>query len=116
MPKITRRSDFVQRIFIKGIVVASVLLLTVFAVAAFSLGAKYEKVTPPPETTSPSPLYTLSQYDGKLALFKRGYSMPVEIYEVYLSSLPQAEQSKIKSGISAQTDEEILKIIEDYTS
>ena len=42
--------------------------------------------------------------------------MPVEIYEVYLSSLPQAEQSKIKSGISAQTDEEILKIIEDYTS
>lgn len=116
MPKITQRSDFVQRIFIKGIVAASVLLLTVFAVAAFSLGAKYEKATPPPETTSPSPLYTLSQYDGKLALFKRGYSMPIEIYEVYLSSLPQDEQSKIKSGISAQTDEEILKIIEDYTS
>lgn len=105
-----------QRIFIKGIVAASVLLLTVFAVAAFSLGAKYENTTPPPETTSTSPLYTLSQYDGKLALFKRGYSMPVEIYEVYLSSLPQDEQSKIKSGISAQTDEEILKIIEDCTS
>ena len=105
-----------QKIFIKGIVATSVLLLTVFAVAAFSLGAKYGKATPPPETTSTSPLYTLSQYDGKLALFKRGYSMPVEIYEVYLSSLPQDEQNKIKSGISAQTDEEILKIIEDYTS
>lgn len=115
MPKITQRSDFVQKILLKGIATASVLLLAVFVATAFSLGAKYEKVTPP-ETTSPSPLYTLSQYDGKLALFKRGYSMPVEIYEVYLSSLPQAEQSKIKSGISAQTDEEILKIIEDYTS
>lgn len=105
-----------QKILLKGIATASVLLFAVFVATAFSLGAKYEKVTPPPETTSPSPLYTLSQYDGKLALFKRGYSMPVEIYEVYLSSLPQAEQSKIKSGISAQTDEEILKIIEDYTS
>lgn len=105
-----------QKILLKGIATASVLLLAVFVATAFSLGAKYEKVTPPPETTSPSPLYTLSQYDGKLALFKRGYSMPVEIYEVYLSSLPQSEQSKIKSGISAQTDEEILKIIEDYTS
>ena len=115
MPKITQRSDFVQKILLKGIATASVLLLAVFVATAFSLGAKYEKVTPP-ETTSTSPLYTLSQYDGKLALFKRGYSMPVEIYEVYLSSLPQSEQSKIKSGISAQTDEEILKIIEDYTS
>lgn len=105
-----------QKILLKGIATASVLLLAVFVATAFSLGAKYEKATPPPETTSPSPLYTLSQYDGKLALFKRGYSMPVEIYEVYLSSLPQDEQSKIKSGISAQTDEEILKIIEDYTS
>lgn len=116
MPKITQRSDFVQKILLKGIATASVLLLAVFVATAFSLGAKYEKVTPPPETTSHLPLYTLSQYDGKLALFKRGYSMPVEIYEVYLSSLPQDEQSKIKSGISAQTDEEILKIIEDYTS
>ena len=63
-----------------------------------------------------SPLYTLSEYKGRIALYKQGYAMPVEIYEVYTSSLPQEEQQKVKDGIDAYTDSEILKIIEAYTS
>ena len=42
--------------------------------------------------------------------------MPVEIYDVYLEMLPAEEQQKVIDGIPAQTDEEIQKIIEDYTS
>lgn len=116
MAKITKRSDFVQKILLKAVAVTAALLATVFVAAAFSLGSKDDKAVVSTESTTVVPLYTLGEYNGKLALFKRGYSMPVEIYDVYLSSLPDAERSKIKNGITAQSDEEILKIIEDYTS
>lgn len=105
-----------QKILLRAVAVTAIVLAAVFAGAAFSLGAKDDRAAILPESTTLMPLYTLSEYDGKLALFKRGYSMPVEIYDVYLSSLPDSEQSKIKDGISAESDDEILKIIEDYTS
>ena len=116
MPKITKRSDFVQKILLRAVAVTAIVLAAMFVGAAFSLGAKDDKAAILSESTTLSPLYTLGEYDGKLALFKRGYSMPVEIYDVYLSSLPVSEQGKIKEGISAESDDEILKIIEDYTS
>ena len=105
-----------QRILLRAVAVTAIVLTAVFIGAAFSLGARDDRAAILPETTTLAPLYTLTQYEGKLALFKRGYSMPVEIYDVYLSSLPDSERGKIESGITAQSDEEILKIIEDYTS
>lgn len=105
-----------QKILLRAVAVTAIVLAAMFVGAAFSLGAKDDRAAILPESTTLMPLYTLSEYDGKLALFKRGYSMPVEIYDVYLSSLPDSEQSKIKDGISAESDDEILKIIEDYTS
>lgn len=66
--------------------------------------------------TSAAPKYTFSAYQGKLALFENGYAMPVEIYDVYLDTLPPEEQTKIENGIFAESDVEIQKIIEDYTS
>lgn len=105
-----------QKILLRAVAVTAIVLAAMFVGAAFSLGAKDDRAAILSESTTLMPLYTLSEYDGKLALFKRGYSMPVEIYDVYLSSLPDSEQSKIKDGISAESDDEILKIIEDYTS
>lgn len=61
-------------------------------------------------------IYTLSDYKGRIALYKQGYAMPVEIYDIYVDSLPEEEQEKVESGIEAKTDAEILKIIEAYTS
>lgn len=67
-------------------------------------------------TEAPTPLYTFSQYEGRLALYQRGYAMPVEIYDVYLDTFPEEEQKRILAGIPAESDAEIQKIIEDYTS
>lgn len=63
-----------------------------------------------------TPLYTLGAYDGRIALFKSGFAMPVEIYDVYLDSLPSNEKEAIVKGITANTADEIQKVIEDYTS
>ncbi|HIU36438.1 MAG TPA: hypothetical protein IAC53_07540 [Candidatus Fimenecus excrementigallinarum] len=63
-----------------------------------------------------APKYIFSQFEGRLALYERGSTMPTEIYDVYLRTLPQSEQERVTAGIPAETDEEILKIIEAYTS
>ena len=97
-----------------GIVLLAILLVA--CAGALSLNAGEAKNTAPQNAQTHIPKYTLSVYRGKLALFARGYAMPVEIYDVYLDNLPKTEQEKIKNGISAETDTEIQKIIEDYTS
>ena len=54
--------------------------------------------------------------NGKIALFKRGYSMPVEIFDVNTNSLPQSDRELIIVGVTAYSDEEAQKLVEDYTS
>lgn len=67
-------------------------------------------------TEAKTPRYTFSQYEGRLALYERGYAMPVEIYDVYLDTFPEEDQQRIRAGIPADSDTDIQKIIEDYTS
>lgn len=108
-------SDFLNAILKKCIAVTLVLLLSViiFWVVTLTLDIKSGK---PKESTTVTVRYTLGAYEGKLALFEDGFAMPVEIYDVLLSELPESEQIKISRGIKAYSDEEALKIIEDYTS
>lgn len=67
-------------------------------------------------TDSVSYLYTLTEYNGKIALYKNGFSMPIEIFDVNINSLPQSDRELIKNGIHASNDSEIQRFIEDYTS
>lgn len=68
------------------------------------------------EETTVAALYTITDYNGKIALFKRGYSMPVEIFDVNTNSLPQSDRELILVGVTAYSDEEAQKLVEDYTS
>ena len=68
------------------------------------------------EETTVAALYTITDYNGKIALFKRGYSMPVEIFDVNTNSLPQSDRELIIVGVTAYSDEEAQKLVEDYTS
>ncbi len=95
----------------------SLCAFAVIGIAGFGTLNAGEPKAPTPQTTeAPTPLYTFSQYQGRLALYQRGYAMPVEIYDVYLDSLPEEDRLQITEGISADSDAEIQKIIEDYTS
>ena len=51
-----------------------------------------------------------------VAALKRGYSMPVEIFDVNTNSLPQSDRELIIVGVTAYSDEEAQKLVEDYTS
>lgn len=96
---------------------AALLLLAVVGIAgAFAL-QKLPRAEEPAETTERTPaLYTLSEYDGSVALYQRGFAMPVQVFDTRLSSLPEAEQALLRAGIDAESDEQAQKLIEDFTS
>lgn len=66
-------------------------------------------------TAAPAPLYVLREYNGSLAVFRRGLSFPEEIFPVPVSTLPPADRERVQNGIAAESDAEIQRIIEDYT-
>ncbi len=105
-----------QKFLIRACAVTAALFVAVFIGTALAVSSKSDSETLPSETSRYVALYTLGEYDGKIALFKKGGSMPIEIYDVFVSSLPEEEKDKIREGINADSDGEILKIIEDYTS
>ena len=105
-----------QKTLLRCILISLCALVILGLSAVFSLNAGETPTAANEVTETAVPKYTFSQYQGQLAFFERGFAMPVEIYDVYLEMLPVEEQQRVINGIPAQTDEEIQKIIEDYTS
>lgn len=65
---------------------------------------------------SPIEYYVLSEYQGKIAVFKNGENIPINVFDTYISALPQHDRKLIENGIQVQTKEELQSLIEDYTS
>lgn len=95
--------------------VAALTLLGAVTVIILKSPKKKSSFTESEETTVAA-LYTITDYNGKIASFKRGYSMPVEIFDVNTNSLPQSDRELILVGVTAYSDEEAQKLVEDYTS
>lgn len=95
--------------------VAALTLLGAVTVIILKSPKKKSSFTESEETTVAA-LYTITDYNGKIALFKREYSMPVEIFDVNTNSLPQSDRELIIVGVTAYSDEEAQKLVEDYTS
>jgi len=60
--------------------------------------------------------YVVGVYDEKVAVFAQGDSVPIEVFEVYISTLPVKDQIELKKGIVVEGKSSLRKLIEDYTS
>ena len=60
--------------------------------------------------------YTIKDYKGRIAIFKYGKELPLEIYEIYTDTLPITDSMKIQEGINFRDEKELQKAIEDYIS
>ena len=58
--------------------------------------------------------YFLGEYNGNLAIFNREESVPTEILDIRLDSLPERDIERIKNGIESNDLNKIIKVIEDY--
>lgn len=60
--------------------------------------------------------YILKEYNGKIATFRSGSKTPIEVFDVYVSTLPKSEINVLKKGLHAKDDQELQELIEAYTS
>lgn len=61
-------------------------------------------------------LYTIKEYEGKIAVFKNSDNKPYTVYEAYTSLLPEQDRQRLQNGITVDNTADLQKIIEDYTS
>ncbi len=66
-------------------------------------------------STAAASVYTLKEFNGKLAVFETGTDSPLEVFSILVSSLPEGDRDMLKTGIKANTKAELLRLIEDYT-
>lgn len=59
--------------------------------------------------------YTVGIYEGYVAVFYEDGRLR-EVTQTPIDSLPEAEQEKLREGISIYGEEDLIKILEDYTS
>lgn len=67
-------------------------------------------------TTITDTYYRISIFNDKVALFNGNSKTPYKIYDTYASSLPEEEQKKLVDGIIVFSSEDLIKLIEIYTS
>ena len=72
-----------------------------------------EAATTHPQT---SMLCILGEWEGKLAVFSPNGISPDEVYDVYISTLPEEEQRKLEEGIAVYDEQTLAGLLEDYTS
>jgi hypothetical protein len=68
------------------------------------------------EKSNQQEIYTIKEYDGKIAVFKNSDKKPFTVYEAYISLLPEQDRHRLQNGIKVNNTTDLQKIIEDYTS
>lgn len=62
------------------------------------------------------PKYVLRGFEGRLAVFIGDKSQPEIIFDQYIHLLPDVDRKDLERGIEVDDYEQLLKLIEDYTS
>lgn len=60
--------------------------------------------------------YLVKSYEGKIGVFQEGSTTPEQIIDFKPESLPQAVQDKLAEGIRVKNRDELLSLLENYTS
>lgn len=99
----------------KHIVTIVLILLTslIFSVSTISKATVSEQ----PQVTEKQEHkhYILTEYGGRIALFEENNSIPIEVFDVFVASMPEKDAKEISDGISVNY-EDIPDLIEEYLS
>ena len=104
--------------------VSAVLAVATALLMAFSRSPSSSAPVPTPTaptdesaagTRAPEPLAIVGEWEGRLAVFPARGAPPTEVYDVFLSSLPPAEQETLAAGIPVFDEVSLSRLLEDYT-
>lgn len=98
----------------KTTVLIILTVLTVFSVSYCVFGvAAAERI--PAQSDTPIPVYyTLTVLDNRLAIYCSDNTKPLRILEVDVHSLPERDITRLNEGITADSLQEIMQLVEDY--
>ena len=63
-----------------------------------------------------APIYLLADTEGKIGIYKNDDQNPVYILDVLVSTLPKSDRAMLKEGITVSSFEELVMLVQDYTS
>ena len=66
------------------------------------------------ETDPSQEEYTVKSYEGKIGIFYKEDTL-IRIIDVYVKTLPKADQTLLEKGLLVTNEAELRSIIEDYT-
>ena len=58
----------------------------------------------------------LGIFDGKIALFRKDYSVPVQVFPFPVSAFPLQDQAALETGIPIRDQEHLSELLEAYLS
>lgn len=61
-------------------------------------------------------VYRFTATDGKIGIYKDDADTPICVLDVLVSTLPKSDRTMLKKGITVKSYNEMVKLIEDYTS
>lgn len=103
----------IGKLFIAFVVVIIVICIVIYSITSDDNSASSLNTT---GTQSTEFLYIVSEYKGKVAVYKYDSKTPLEIYDTYTDSLPESDRIYLKQGIEVKSEEELEDLIEDLTS
>lgn len=94
-----------------GLVVAVLILAILAAIWMFDRPAAATDDTNRASATG----QMLGEWEGRLALFEGDATLPAQVYDVWIATLPETEQQRLKTGIAIEDDRTLWSLLEDYT-
>ena len=87
----------------KSTIKITAVVLAVCAAAFFTVSAITQRAEP-----DASEMYVLRDYNGRIA-------EPLEVFDIFTSSLPKSEAERVYKGITVEGGEALQRLIEDFT-
>ena len=60
--------------------------------------------------------FVLGSYNGQIALWREGQAQPLRVFPYQVAALPEKDQAALEKGIPLGSEEELIRLIEDYLS
>lgn len=60
--------------------------------------------------------YIVRAYNNNLAVFEEGEVEPYRIYDTDIRILPESDREKLEKGIRVESETDLRRLLEDYTS
>lgn len=98
---------------LKSYILIVFVLLTLTSVI-FTLSAHASSKNAISKAETDDYVYILKDFNGKPAVFKYDNNKPLFVLDVYISELPEKDQTRIINGIKSNSLEEIVSIAENY--